>query len=291
MADVSGTARVRCGGGPIKPPVNVRTTTAGAAEAPSRSWNNRRALRVPTVPRSKARQKCHPLSTLRALSCRWAAAGVLGAFGILILPTCATAAKKANAGRYPGAVPDPSSSASPEASPTPRPLGFRAVTDAYLTFVDQTTAGPGQAPPEAAAFIAGLPLAPNTPYDLFFECASGSRRRRCDASDLGALVRFLRRYDVGLTVGFAYATGSVTNASYWTENLLPPLNPAPRIGGPSRIGSPFRRIPEGTMVPRRAAAVLSGSAATADGNLACAAAGRSGTKPIASCSPRPRSPA
>lgn len=202
--------------------------------------------------------------TLRALSCRWAAAGVLGAFGILILPTCATAAKRTPAAT-PVPSPTPSSSASPEASPTPRPLGFRAVTDAYLTFVDQTTAGPGQAPPEAAAFIAGLPLAPNTPYDLFSSAPQVPGVAGV-TQVTSALSYGFARYDVGLTVGFAYATGSVTNASYWTENLLPPLNP--HLGSaalPYRIAFPTH--PGGDDGAAARAAVLSGSAATADGNL------------------------
>ena len=65
------------------------------------------------------------------------------------------------------ADPTPAPAASPSPTASPRPLGLRTSTNASFTFVDQSTAGDGQIAPEAPGFIAGSPLAPNTPYDLF----------------------------------------------------------------------------------------------------------------------------
>jgi hypothetical protein len=167
----------------------------------------------------------------------------------------------------PTPAPTPSGSASPQPSPTPPPraLGFRAVTDAYLTFVDQTTAGPGQSPPEAPGFIAGLPLAPNTPYDLFSSAPLVPGVAGVTQAT-SVLAYGLPRYDVALTVGAGYAAGSVTNAAYWTENLLPPLNP--HLGSaalPYRIAFPTHAGQDEGSAAR--VAVLSGLVATADGNL------------------------
>lgn len=167
----------------------------------------------------------------------------------------------------PTATPAPETSASPASTPSeaPRRLGFRAVTDAALTFVDQTTAGPGQVPPEAPGFIAGNPLAPNTPYDLF--SSAPEVPGVAGVTQVTSTLSYgFKRWDLSAGVGFAYATGSVTNASYWSENLLPPLNP--HLGAtalPYAIAFPTHAGQDDGSAAR--IAVLSGSAATADGNL------------------------
>ena len=193
-----------------------------------------------------------------------ALAAVAGVF----LPDSAGAAAKhvpATATPTPSPSPTPSEGASPEPSRSPHVRGFRAVTDVYLTFVDQTTAGPGAVPPEAPGFIAGLPLAPNTPYDLFSSAPQipGVAGVTQAAS---TLTYGFARYDIGLTVGVGYATGSVTNAAYWTENLLPPLNPHLGFAAlPYRIAFSTHSGQDDGSAAR--ASVLSGSAATADGNV------------------------
>ncbi|MGC8486454.1 MAG: hypothetical protein ACP5O6_12615, partial [Candidatus Baltobacteraceae bacterium] len=63
-----------------------------------------------------------------------------------------------------GALTAPSGT-KPAPSPTPRALVL-SVRASHL-FVDQSTAGPGTVPPEAAAFIQGAPLSPMSPYDWF----------------------------------------------------------------------------------------------------------------------------
>ena len=73
--------------------------------------------------------------------------------------------------------------------------------------------------------------------------------------------------DLGLTAGLGYVRGSVTNASYWGENLLPTLNP--------HVGS--QALPYAIAFPTHAGqddgtalrlSILSASVATADGDLA-----------------------
>ena len=156
-------------------------------------------------------------------------------------------------------------SPAPSASPSPRPLGFRAVSNLSLTFVDQNTAGPGQIAPEAAGFTAGSPLAPNTPYDLF-----SSAPQVPGVAGIGQIVSTLtygfRKFDVGVTMGLGYVRGSVTNASYWGENLLPPLNP--HLGSqalPYAVAFPTHLGQDDASTFR--VSVLSGTIATADGNV------------------------
>jgi hypothetical protein len=119
--------------------------------------------------------------------------------------------------------PSPSPSASSTALPRPR-AGLSAVTEASLTFIDQATRGGGQIGPEAGGFIAGSPLAPNTPYDLF-----SSAPQTPGVAGIGGVTSHLtyglRRFDLDLTAQLADVTGSVTNASYWGENLSPFFNP------------------------------------------------------------------
>ncbi len=158
----------------------------------------------------------------------------------------------------------PAPSAAP-ASPTPRPLGLRVTTDAALTFVGQNTSGPGQAGPEARGFIAGSPLAPNTPYDLFSSAPQVSGN-----SGIGQLLSTAQfathAFDFGLSAGLATVHGSVTNAAYWGESLLPTLNP--HLGSqalPYAVTFPTRPGQDDATATRLS--ILSGSAATADGDL------------------------
>ena len=114
------------------------------------------------------------------------------------------------------------SNASP--APTPRPTGLRFATTASATAIDQTSAGPGTVGPEAPGFIAGAPLAPNTPYDLFSSAPQVS-----GIAGVGQLLSTatygFNRFDASVSAGLGYVRGSSTNAAYWAENLLPTLNP------------------------------------------------------------------
>lgn len=170
----------------------------------------------------------------------------------------------------PAAVPtaSPSPAASPPAAPTasPRPLGIRLSTTTDTTYIDQNTSGPGQAGPESAGFINGSPLSPNTPYDLF----SSAPLTPGAAGIVQHLITATYRtpaFDVGLTSGLGYVTGSITNASYWGENLIPTLNP--HMGSQALpYGIAFPTAPGQDDGSNFRLSILSGSIATADGNLA-----------------------
>jgi hypothetical protein len=161
----------------------------------------------------------------------------------------------------------PAASAAPSASPsaTPRPLGLHTVTDAALEYLDQATSGSGQTPPEAAGFIAGSPLAPNTPYDLF-----SSAPQTPGVAGIGQIFTTatygFSRFDASLTGGLTQIDGSTTNAAYWGESLMPTVNP--HVGSqafPYAIVFPTHAGQDDATVTR--ASLLSGSLATADGNL------------------------
>lgn len=155
-------------------------------------------------------------------------------------------------------------SPAPAASAAPRKLGWCESTNAAATLVDQETAGPGQYGPEAPGFIKGSPLAPNTPYDLF--SSAPLTPGIAGIGEVTSAARFAARgFDLGLTTGLGYVRGSVTNASYWAESLMPPINP--------HIGS--RALPYAISFPAHAGeddgtalrlSILSGSVATPDGN-------------------------
>lgn len=163
------------------------------------------------------------------------------------------------------------STASPQPSPTPtaRPLGFREASRFSFSFIDSATNGPGQVGPEAVLpppnFTTGSPLSPNTPYDLF-NSAPQVPGVTGVAQIVSNLSYGLRRFDLGLTLGAGVVRGSVTNAAYWSDNLLPTLNP--------HLGS--QALPYSIAFPSHAGqddgtgvrvSVLGGSVATADGNL------------------------
>jgi hypothetical protein len=160
--------------------------------------------------------------------------------------------------------PSPSPSASSTALPRPR-AGLSAVTEASLTFIDQATRGGGQIGPEAGGFIAGSPLAPNTPYDLF-----SSAPQTPGVAGIGGVTSHLtyglRRFDLDLTAQLADVTGSVTNASYWGENLSPFFNP--HLGSTALGYRPvFPTHAGGDDSWVLALGISEVGAATADGNL------------------------
>jgi hypothetical protein len=162
------------------------------------------------------------------------------------------------------ASPNPApAGASPSA--TPRALGLRFSSQAYTSLVDQSTAGQGQVGPEAYGFINGGALAPNTPYDLF-----SSAPDTPGVLGIGSIVTHanygLPKFDLGLSAGLELLDGSTTNAAYWSENLLPGINP--HLGA-TALGY---RVAFPTHAGQDDAAgadldILSGSFGTADGNL------------------------
>ncbi len=158
----------------------------------------------------------------------------------------------------------PSPSPAPSAAATPRPLGLRANAQGSLTFVDRSAAGPGLSPPEAKGFIAGLPLAPNTPYDVFSSAPLVPGIAGV-ATLLSTATYAARGFDLSLTGGFGYTTGSETNAAYWGGPLLPTLNP--HLGSqafPYTIAFPTHAgQDDGTAVR---GSILSGALVSADGN-------------------------
>lgn len=117
----------------------------------------------------------------------------------------------------------PSSPPAPTTSTTPS-HGFQFTLDAFTSFIDQAVSGSGVVPPEGAGFAAGSPLSPMTPYDTFSsapDISGVASLTQMNASAFYAGARF----SVSATMGIGYSAGSIQNAAYWTENLLPPLNP------------------------------------------------------------------
>jgi hypothetical protein len=144
-------------------------------------------------------------------------------------------------------------------------LGLRIDASASTTFIDQNTNGQGQIGPEAPGFIAGSPLAPNTPYDLF--SSAPEVPGNASSSELISSATYRSSaFDFGVTGGLGYVLGSTTNAAYWSENLLPTLNP--HLGSqalPYRIAFPTH--PGGDDATTFRTSLLGGSVGTADGNL------------------------
>lgn len=190
------------------------------------------------------------------------------AAGYAQTPATATAAPSAP----PTATPAAQSTAAPSAQSTPAPSpsptiapGLHLSSDFSTTVVDTATRGPGQVAPEAAGFIAGSPLSPNTPYDLFSSAPivpgfAGSSVWQATAS-LG-----LTHLDFSAVGALALVRGSVTNAAFWGESLPPPINP--------HLGS--TALPYAIVFPTHAggddgtafrASLLAGTVATKDGNL------------------------
>ena len=135
-----------------------------------------------------------------------------------------------------------------------------------MTFVSSSSAGPGVVPPEGPGFAAGSVLAPLTPYDTF----SSAPLVPGNVAESALYLRpsyFARSFDLAFVLGAGYVHGSVTNAAYWGEPLLPALNP--------HLGAQL--LPYAVAFPAHAgeddgsafvASVLSGRVATKDGALA-----------------------
>lgn len=162
---------------------------------------------------------------------------------------------------------DPSAVApSPRPTATPAPGSFRVSGDAHVTFISSASSGPGVVAPEAAGFAAGSPVSPLTPYDAF----SSAPLVPGNAVESALILRpayFGRSFDLSLVAGAAAVSGSVTNAAYWGEPLLPTLNP--HLGAqtlPYRIAFPVHA--GGDDGSASSAFVLSGRVATKDGAVA-----------------------
>lgn len=161
---------------------------------------------------------------------------------------------------------DPASAATPAPSPTPAPGSLRLAVDAHLTFISSASSGPGIVPAEGAAFAAGSPLSPLTPYDTFSSAPLVSGNAGESAFYLKPAY-YGRGLDVSALIGVAAVSGSVTNAAYWGEPLSPTLNP--HVGSqmlPYRIAFPAHAgQDDGSAF---SASLLAARIATKDGNLA-----------------------
>jgi len=159
----------------------------------------------------------------------------------------------------------PAPGPSPSATASPQPGSIRTRVDAHLTFISQGESGPGQAPLEGPGFAAGSPLSPLTPYDTF----SSAPLIPGNAGESALVVTptfFGRGFDASATFAAQLVSGSVTNATYWGESLIPSINP--------HLGA--THLPYAIVFPTHAgaddstgfvASVLSGSIATKDGNV------------------------
>lgn len=116
----------------------------------------------------------------------------------------------------------PAPAPSPSASPADRP-GFHLSADVYANFINTAASGPGVTPPEANGFINGSPLAPNTPYDVWTSAPLTSGIAGITQLNLTAVYTG-PRYEASAVVGAGLVTGSMQNALYWGENLMPTLN-------------------------------------------------------------------
>jgi hypothetical protein len=168
-------------------------------------------------------------------------------------------------------APSPAPSASAAASPSPRATPAQAVgtvhvaVDAHTTFISQSTNGAGTNPPEGPAFIAGSPAAPLSPYDTF--SSAPMTPGNADESALYVTPTYAgKAFTASARFGIGDVFGSVTNASYWGESLIPPLNP--------HLGSQL--LPYAIAFPHGAgqddgtgfvASVVNGELATRDGHL------------------------
>src|SRR5262249_10247726 len=164
----------------------------------------------------------------------------------------------------PAASPTPS--ASPVPSVSPRALGLQVTGTFAATFLDQNTSGPGQVGPEAVSFLNNSPLAPNTPYDTF-STAPLTPGVAGIAQALMTLTERTKTLDIGLDTGLEYVGGSITNAAYWGENMIPTINPhMGSLALPYAVT--FPTAPGQDDGSNFRLSVLGGSVATADGNLA-----------------------
>lgn len=144
-----------------------------------------------------------------------------------------TAVTVSNAFGQAAAPASPSPSASPTLPPytppptPPPPAHAHRLTlsgSSSLVFMDSNYIGSGLVPPEATAFIAGLPFAPGTPYDFFSGAPTGpgiaiGQNIKVDVAYGPAAVNY------GVTLGFGSVSGSGTSVGYWGEQPLPTINP------------------------------------------------------------------
>lgn len=155
---------------------------------------------------------------------------------------------------------------SPSPSTTPTPPGtFALHLDAHTTFISQGTSGPGQSPPEGPSFAAGSPLSPLSPYDTLSSAPLTPGNAGTATLYLRAAYSGKGAFDFGATLGAGYVRGSVTNAVYWDESLVPALNPHLGAQGlPYRITFPTHAgQDDGTGVN---VGLVTGTIATKDGN-------------------------
>jgi hypothetical protein len=198
---------------------------------------------------------------------RWPAAlPLLAAVGWLAVPARAQVA--------PSPAPSPVTSPSAAPAPTAAPGSVTLTADLHLTYISQNTSGYGRLgipesgigqPPGTPNFIAGTsPAAPLTPYDAFSSAPmtpgnAGESALYLTPTYHGRLV------DVAATFGIGYVAGSTTNAAYWGESLIPPLNP--HLGSQA-IGYAvaFPTAPGQDDGQGFVGSVVSGSIATKDGH-------------------------
>jgi len=153
----------------------------------------------------------------------------------------------------------------PTPPPVSRQLGLHTHADFSATYIDQNTTGTGQVGPESSGFINGSPLSPNTPYDFFSSAPEVPGIAGMTQMTTTATLS-LRKFDIRIIGAIASVQGSVTNASYWGENLMPTLNP--HLGSqalPYAIIFPTHPGQDDASAVR--ASLLSGSLATANGAL------------------------
>lgn len=122
-------------------------------------------------------------------------------------------------------TPTPSASAvQPAPVASTSSLGWQNSVDGFISLVDQATEGRGTQPPEGPGFAAGFVLSPMTPYDTF-----SSAPMTPGVAGIGQFTLLTsytgKKIFASLQSGVSSVTGSTTNAAYWTENLLPVLNP------------------------------------------------------------------
>jgi hypothetical protein len=195
----------------------------------------------------------------------WVARWALGA--LVVASGVAVACAHADAQAVPAGTPAPSAAAAASPSPAPtQPAGtLRIAIDAHTTFIAQGANGPGITPPEGPAFIMGSPAAPLSPYDTF--SSAPMTPGNADESALYVTPTYATRaFTASARVGVGDVFGSITNASYWGESLIPPLNP--HLGAQTL---PYAiRFPPGPGADDGTgfvASVVNGELATRDGHL------------------------
>jgi hypothetical protein len=90
-------------------------------------------------------------------------------------------------------------------------------------FIDQAAYGPGLTPPEAPGFAAGSPLSPMSPYDWFSGAPATPGVSAIAQYTIEGTYRF-GDTKAEATIGAGDVTGSVNNALYWGEPLIPNLD-------------------------------------------------------------------